>query len=259
MMLDIDARRADFRALHEIGFFLLPTVWDVGSAKHVQKLGFAGFASSNTSLAWALGRDDGYVTRDQVLAHLRQLVNATEIGVNGDFGSGFAADLKELMANVRLAIDTGVAALSVRDTTNTGLYDSQEAIARVQSSHDAIATSGADVLLVACSAGLQIGHASVDDTIGRLAAYSDAGADVLCAPGLSDLAAIRTLVETVAPKAVDVQLTKPGMRAAEFGELGVRRISAGDSFVRASRAGFERITQRLIDFGDLLPESFSGT
>jgi len=243
--------------LHEAGYFLLPTAWDIGTARRLETMGFAGLASSNVSLAWALGREDGQATRDEVLAHLRQLVAATELPVNGDFGSGFAANTKELMENVRLAIDTGVAALSINDAVGTELYDLQEAAAHVQASREAMGGSGADVLLVGRCEGLVLGHTSVDDAIERLVAYSKAGADVLCAPGLSDLAAIAATVEAVAPKAFDVQRTKPGIRAAVLGELGVRRISVGDCFAAAYWSGFERVAQRFIDYGDLLPESLS--
>jgi 2-methylisocitrate lyase-like PEP mutase family enzyme len=259
MILDIEARRAEFHSLHEVGYFLLPTAWDAGSAKRLEMLGFSGFSSSNVSLAWALGREDGRVTRDEVLTHLRQLVDATEIAVNGDFGFGFATGATELMANVQLAIDTGVAALSIRDVVDAELSDLQEAVTRIQASRDAISTTGADVLLVGRSEGFLLGRASVDDTIERLVAYSEAGADVLCAAGVSDMAAIRTIVEFVAPKPVDVELTKPGVRAALLGELGVRRISVGDSFARASWASFGRVAQQFTDFGDLLPERFPAT
>jgi 2-methylisocitrate lyase-like PEP mutase family enzyme len=250
-MLDIAARRADFRALHNEGYFLLPTAWDVSGAKRLEVLGFAGLASSNTSLAWLLGREDGHVTRDEVLKHLRVLVNATELPVNADFGSGFAAKTAELMTNVRLAIDTGVEALTITDAIGNELYSPRHAIARIQASRDAIAASGVEVLLVGRSEGLAIGRAGLNETIGRLVAYADGGADVLCAPGLSQPNAIRTVVEAVAPKAVDVALAKPGMTAVELGNLGVRRISVDDSIAAATRASFERFTQRFIEFGDL--------
>jgi 2-methylisocitrate lyase-like PEP mutase family enzyme len=256
MMLDIAARRADFRTLHEEGYFLLPTAWDLGSAKRLEATGFAAFATSTASLAWALGRDDGQVARDEVLAHLRRLVNATEVAVNADFASGFATDGAELMANVRLAIDTGIAAISINDDLGTELSDLQQAIGRIQVCREAISQSGAGVLLVG-RAKLMIGRATADQTIKRLLAYSRAGADVLCASGFSELVEIKALVETVAPKPVDVQLTRPGIRAAELGELGVRRISVDDSIAEASWACFERAAQHFIDFGDLSQEGFS--
>lgn len=255
-ILDIAARRADFRALHRAGYFLLPTAWDVGSVKRLEAMGFAGFTSSNASLAWKLGRPDGRVARDEVLAHLRVLVNASEMAVNADFDSGFATHATDLMADARLAIDTGIAALSIKDRNRAGIYELEHAAARIRAFRDAIDSSGADVLLVARTEGLLTGHERAEDTIKRLVAYSNAGADVLCASGLSELADIRALVRAVAPKAVDVQLMKPGMRAAQLGELGVRRISVGDFFAEATWGTFQQIAQHFIDFGSLSNRSF---
>lgn len=253
MMLGIAGRRADFRALHKEGYFLLPSAWDSRGARCLEALGFAGLASSNVSLAWTLGRDDGRVTRDEVLAHLRLLVNATETAVDADFGTGFAADAKELAVNVGLAIDTGIAALSIRDGMGRELHDIRHAAIRIQACRDAIAMSGADVLLVGRSDAFLIGHSSVGATIERLVAYSESGADILCAPGLSEPDDIRAVVEAVEPKPVDVRLMKPGMTAAELGELGVRRISVGDYLAEASWASFERMAQQFIDYGSLPP------
>jgi 2-methylisocitrate lyase-like PEP mutase family enzyme len=163
------------------------------------------------------------------------------------------------MANVRLAIDTGVAALSIQDTVGPEFLDLHEAVASIEVSRDATVASGAEVLLVGRSNGFLRGHASVDDTMERLVAYSATGADVLCAAGISDLAIIKAVVEAVAPKPIDVQLANPGIRAAVLGERGVRRISVGDCFAAACWSGFERAAQQFIDFGDLLPESCSTT
>lgn len=255
-MLDIAARRADFHALHEEGYFLLPTAWDLGSARRLEAMGFAGFWTSAVSLAWALGRDDGQVTRDEVLAHLRRLVGATEMAVNADFGFGFAIDAPQLMTNMRLAIDTGVAAVSVTDRRSKDLFDQQQAAARIAACREAIAQSGAEVLLVGRADGLMVGQ-GIDATIERLITYSKAGADVLMALGLSDFDEIRAVVEAVAPKAVDIQLTKPGIRAADLGELGVRRISVDDSLASAAWACFTRSAQHFIDYGDLPAEALA--
>lgn len=254
-MLDIAARRMDFHALHEDGYFLLPTAWDVGSAKRLEGMGFAGFATSIPCLGWTLGRADVQVTRDEVLAGLQQLVDATEIAVEADFGSGFAEDEAGLMANVRLAIDTGIDALSLKDQVAGELDDLEHTIARIRIARQAIDMSGAEVLLVARSEGLLIGQASADDTIERLVACAQAGADVVCAPGLSEPAKITALVKAVAPKAVDIRLMRPGVTAVDLGELGVRRISVGDALAQASWAAFTRTAQQFIDYGDLLPDS----
>jgi 2-methylisocitrate lyase-like PEP mutase family enzyme len=254
MMLDIAAKRADFRALHNQGYFLLPTAWDIGGAKRLEALGYAGFATTNTSLAWKIGRDARDLTRDEVLEHMRQLVNATEIAVNGDFGFGFATDTAELIDNVHMAIDTGVAALSISDRVGKELDRLPQAVARIQVCRHAIDTSGADIVLVARTKGLLAGAASVSSAIERLVALSAAGADVLCLPGLADPAAIRAVVSAVAPKSLDVPLMKPGQTTIELGELGVRRISVGDTFADAVWTSFDRVAEEFIDHGDLAPE-----
>jgi 2-methylisocitrate lyase-like PEP mutase family enzyme len=250
-MLDIAGRRADFHALHTEGYFLLPTASDAPGAKRLEALGFAGFASSNDRLAYVLGKEQGRLTRDEVLGHLRLLVDATELPVNADFGSGFAANMADLITNVRLAIDTGIEALTVNDAADNEFDSPQHAIARIRASRDAIAASGVEVLLVVRSEGLGDGRADLGETIERLVAYANAGADVVCTPGLSQPDAIRAVVRAVAPKAVDIPLMKSGLRAAELGDLGVRRISVGDWFAGAPAASFERLAQRFIEFGDL--------
>jgi 2-methylisocitrate lyase-like PEP mutase family enzyme len=224
MLLDIAARRADFRALHDEGYFLLPTAGDVGGAKRLEALGYAGLATTNASLAGALGRDGGRVTCYKALAHFRQLVNATEIPVNGDFATGFATGPAGLVANVRQAIDTGISALSISDNVDSKLNDFSRAATRIKVCRHAIAMSGQDVLLVARTEGLISGRASVSHTIQRLVEYSKAGADVFCAPGLSDSAAIREIVVAIAPKPLDLQLMEPGLTAMALGQLGVRRL-----------------------------------
>ena len=254
MQVSISARRADFRALHAEGHFLLSTVGNVRRAKHLEWLGFAGLASSNVDLARALGRGDGRVTCEEVLPFLRQLVDATEIAVSADFGAGFSAHPKELSANVRLAIDTGIAGLSITDVEDGVLYPRRQAAEHVHAAREAIDQSNVEVLLVGRTEGLRQGRASLDDIIGRLMAYADAGADMLCAPGLDDADAIRAVIEAVAPKPVEVQLMKPGLRAIELGALGVRRISVGDGLSGNSWGDFERAAQRFIDFGELMPE-----
>ncbi|MBR0684287.1 isocitrate lyase/phosphoenolpyruvate mutase family protein [Bradyrhizobium manausense] len=257
MSLDIEERRADFRALHKEGYFLLPNPWDVGSAKRLQALGFAALASTSAGLAWSLGRDDGQVTRDEVLAHLRVLVNATDLPVNADFEAGFADRPEEVAANVRLAVDTGIAGLSIEDRTGSELYDMPLAVERIRASREAINTSGANVMLVGRSEGFLIGRTSLDATVERLKAYADAGADVLYAPAVSEPAAIKTIVDAVAPKPVNVLLVSPAMKAAELGELGVRRVSVGGFLAHAAWAGFTDAARQFIDTGDLPRASFA--
>lgn len=257
MLFDIAARRADFRALHIEGHFLLPTAWDVGGAKQLEALGYAGLATTIASQAWALGRDPHDLTRDEVLDHMRRLVDATEIAVNADYGFGFASDASELADNVRMAIDTGVAALSICDRIGDELLALPDAVMRIQTCRRAIDVSGADVVFVARTGVVLDGYANLSTAIQRLVALSNAGADVLCLSGRVDLYAIRAVVLAVAPKSLDVQLVQPGVTALELGQLGVRRISVGDTFAEAARGSFERAAEEFIDYGDLAVECVS--
>ena len=257
MLLDIAARRADFRALHSEGYFLLPTAWDVGGAKRLEALGYAGLATTIASQAWSLGRDVRDLTRDEALDHMRRLVDATEIAVNADYGFGFATDAGKLADNVRTAIDTGVAALSICDRIGDKLVPLPQAVARIQACRRAIDISGADVVLVARTDTLLVGGANLSAAIERLVALSNAGADVLCLPGLADLDVIKAVMLAVAPKPLDIQLMKPGITTIELGQLGVRRISVGDTFAEAAWASFERVAEEFIHYVDLAPECCS--
>lgn len=254
MLLDIAARRADFLTLHNAGYFLLPTAWDVGSAKRLESLGYAGFATTIQSFTWTLGRNATEVTRDDALAQMRQLVDATEIAVNADYGSGFATNARELTENVHMAIDTGIAAFSICDRVGEELFSLTQAAAQIQACRNAIDISGTDVLLVARTDVLLAGTANVSAAIERLTALADAGADVLCLPGVADSAAIKVVVAAVTPKPLDIQIIKPGLTAIELGQLGVRRISVGETFAEVAWASFVRATEQLIDHGTLAPE-----
>jgi 2-methylisocitrate lyase-like PEP mutase family enzyme len=203
---DLRFKRDAFRALHKQGCFVLPNPWDVGGIRRLEKLGFKALASTSAGAAWALGRNDGELSRDEVLEHLRLLCAATDLPVNADFEAGFADAPEGVATNVALALGTGVAGLSVEDRTGRALYEQSLAADRIKAAHEAIARSGHDVVLVARSEGYLIGRTELAATIDRLVAYADAGADCLYAPGITDLSAIRTLVSAVAPKPVNVLL-----------------------------------------------------
>lgn len=254
MLLDIAARRSDFRALHAEGYFLLPTAWDIGGAKRIEALGYAGVATTISSLAWTLGRDVKDISRDDVLRHLRQLVGATEIAVNADYGFGFATNPLELIDNVHMAIDTGVAALCIGDHIGDELVPMDAAVSRIEACRCAIESSGADVLLVTRTESLLIGGLNTKAAAARLAAFSSAGADVLVLPGRSDPDVIGAAVNTLAPRALDIPLAAPGITARELGQLGVRRISVGDAFADATWASFDRVAGEFIDYGDVASE-----
>lgn len=256
MAVGLKARRAAFRKLHEEGCFVLPNPWDVGSARRLEKLGFVALASTSSGLAWTFGREDGEVSRDDVLSHLRVLCEATDLPVNADFEAGFADRPEEVAANVRLAVETGVAGLSIEDRTGRVLYEMPLAVERIEASREAIDRTGTGVILVGRSEGFLIGRTDIEATIERLAAYAEAGADCLYAPGIRDPAHIEAVVAAVAPKPVNVLLLGPDMRVEDLAAQGVRRVSVGGCLARAAWAGFDEAARLLRERGALPPQSF---
>jgi 2-methylisocitrate lyase-like PEP mutase family enzyme len=247
----LGTKRTAFRALHNQGCFVLPNPWDVGGIRRLEKLGFKALASTSAGAAWSLGRNDGELSLDEVLAHLRLLCAATDLPLNADFEAGFADGPEGVAANVALALDTGIAGLSIEDRTGHALYEQPLAVDRIKAAYEAIARSGHDVVLVGRSEGYLIGRTELGETIDRLVAYADAGADCLYAPGIADLSAIRTLVSAVAPKPVNVLLIGPDMRVADLAAAGVRRVSVGGTLAAVAWAAFDRAVQMLIDEGTL--------
>ncbi len=235
-MTDAAAKRAAFRALHAQGCFVLPNPWDVGSARLLQHLGFPALASTSSGFAWTTGRPDYGVTRDDVLSHLRLLGAATDLPVNADYQGGFAVEPEAVAANVGLAIDTGIAGVSIEDLREdgAGLYDFAFAVERIRAARAAIDRSGQDVILVARTEGLLGDGFTVAQAIDRLVAFADAGADCLYAPGVQGRDDIAVMVRAVAPKPVNVLMSKPGMTVAELAGLGVRRISIGGALARVA-------------------------
>lgn len=243
-------KRASFRRLHESGCFVIPNPWDAGSAIMLQQLGFKAVASTSAGMAWTIGRPDNGVTRDDVLAHLRALVAAVDVPVNADYENAFADDPDGVAANVALAADTGIAGVSVEDSTGDAaapLYDFDLAVARVAAARAAIDRTGSGMLLTARSEGFIAGRPDLDETIRRLKAFAEAGADCLYAPGIGDDAQITAVVQAVAPKPVNV-LTL-GMPVARLAALGVRRISVGGSLARAAYGEFLRAAREIAGDG----------
>lgn len=251
MSIDTAGKRATFRRLHESGYFILPNPWDIGSARRLAKMGFKALASTSAGAAWALGKDDGEMTLDEVLAHLRQLCDATDLPVNADFEAGFADRPDGVAINVTLAVDTGIAGVSIEDRTGKDLYPLPLAVERIRAARAAIDATGQDVLLVGRTENYVIGRTDVQETIERLIAYSAAGADVLYAPWLTDLDEIRAVVKAVAPKPLNVLLHNPSVRAADLAAAGVRRSSTGARLASAAWAGFERAALSVRDNGHL--------
>ncbi len=236
MSPSIADKRAAFRTLHERGCFVLPNPWDVGSARLLQHLGFPALATTSSGYAWTTGRPDYAVTRDDVLQHLTLLCGAVDLPVNADFESGFASDAEEVAVNVRLALATGIAGLSIEDrkVEGEGLYEKAFAIDRVKAARNAIDESGEDVILVARTEGLLSDAKALTPAIDKLVAFAEAGADCLYAPGVRDKQDIAAMVRAVAPKALNVLAIDPSLSVAELANLGVRRISVGGALARVA-------------------------
>lgn len=233
-----DQKRAAFRTLHRQGCFVLPNPWDMGSARLLAHLGFKALASTSSGFAWTTGRPDYGVTRDDALSHLRLLCAATDLPVNADFQGGFATEPDGVAANVALALETGIAGVSIEDRREdgAGLYDKDLAIARIRAARAAIERSGQDVILVARTEGLLGENFTVSAAIDRLVAFADAGADCLYAPGVQEKPDIAAMVRAVAPKPVNVLMSAPGLTVGELADLGVRRISVGGALARVAWA-----------------------
>ncbi|HEX6628824.1 MAG TPA: isocitrate lyase/phosphoenolpyruvate mutase family protein [Gemmatimonadaceae bacterium] len=229
--------RAAFRQLHTSGCFILPNPWDVGSARLMQHLGFQAVASTSSGFAWSTGRPDYGVSRADVLQHLGSLCNAVDLPVNADFESGFGEDPAGVAESVTLAIDTGVAGLSIEDRdidADEKLYDLNTALERLRAARTAIGRSGQDVILVARTEGLLIDPRAVTPAIDRLVAFAEAGADCLYAPGVVNKEDITAMVRAVAPKPINVLMMRPGLMLSELSDLGVRRISVGGALARVA-------------------------
>lgn len=248
-------RRAAFRALHANGCFALPNPWDVGSALRLAKLGFKALASTSAGAAWSLGKDDGQISRDEVIGHLRMLCAATDLPVNADFENGFSDTAEGVAENVALAIEAGVAGLSIEDWSGSVLYDLPTAVERLKAARRAIDVSGEDIVLVGRAEGYLRGVRDLGQILERLKAYAEAGADCLYAPAVTDPEEIRAIVQAVAPKPVNVLLWGPDMTVDNLAALGVRRVSTGGSLAAAAWAGFDAAAKRLADEGRLQPRS----
>ena len=233
------ARRRAFRALHQQGCFLLPNPWDIGGAVRLAGMGFKALASSSSACAMALGRTDYHITLQESLDHLRLLVGATELPVNADFENGFADEPAGVAENVRKAIATGIAGVSIEDRTNKTLYPDRLAIERIIAARKAIQDSGEDVMLIARTEAYLLGHTDPKPVIARLIQFAEAGADCLYAPGVVEMESIRDIVKAVAPKPVNVLLFGQNMKVAEVAGAGVRRISLGGALAGAAWKAFD--------------------
>lgn len=256
-MPSIADRRRSFRELHRAGCFAIPNPWDVGSAQYLQHLGFVALATTSAGYAFSRGLPDGGVGRDAMLAHITELVHATDLPVNADYENGYADDAEGVAESVRLCVATGVAGLSIEDAADrrdSPLYDVVLAVERIHAAREAIGESG--VLLVGRAEGFLIGRERIDGILKRLRAYADAGADCLYAPGVREPEHIRAIVEAVAPKPVNVLIGGPAgltgsttLTMADAAALGVRRVSVGAALARAAWGGFKRAAETLAENG----------
>lgn len=251
MSISMETKRATFRKLHEEGTLILTNPWDIGGLRRLEALGAKAIATTSAGFSWHLGREDFLATREEVLAHLTQLCSATDLPVNADFQSGFADAPAELAENVKLAVATGIAGLSIEDRTGDTLYSPELSVKRIQACRQAIDETGQDVLLVARCEGLLTGTSDIDEVITRLHAYAEAGADVLFAPGVTDHDHIKAMVEVVAPKPVNVLLLTPLMDINVMVKLGVRRFSTGFALAMSAWAGFEKSVKSVLEQGHL--------
>jgi 2-methylisocitrate lyase-like PEP mutase family enzyme len=249
----IDKRRI-FRELHQSGCFVLPNPWDLGSARTLEGLGFRALATTSAGFAWSLGRMDNRVRLDEAIAHLRAISEGVGVPVNADFEGGFAIAPDGVAVNVAAATGTGIAGISIEDSTGDATHPLLEftlAVERIAAARQAIDESGTDVLLTARSEGFIVGRPDLDETIRRLSAFAEAGADCLYAPGIRTTAEITSVVDAVAPKPVNVLVNSDFTTLADLERLGVRRISVGGALARAAWTGFLRAAKEIADDGSL--------
>jgi 2-methylisocitrate lyase-like PEP mutase family enzyme len=230
-----------FHRLHAEGCFVIPNPWDVGTAVALEQMGFKALATTSSGHAWSLARPDNGVRRDEVLEHLRQIAAAVHVPVNADFEHGFARDAEGVAVNVQLAATTGIAGLSIEDSTGDPgepLFPFDLAVERIRAARRAIDESGTGLLLTGRSEGFVVGRPDLEATIRRLEAYAEAGADCLYAPGIDTAEQVSAVVAAVAPKPVNLLAYAPFVTVAEAADLGVRRISVGGTLARTAWAGF---------------------
>ena len=230
----------------------MPNPWDAGSARLLESMGFPALATTSAGFAWSIGRADNHVTLEEALAHFRAIRAAVKVPVNGDFEGGFAIDADAVGANVAAAVATGIAGVSIEDSTVNGatpLFDFDLSVERIRAARRAIDASGTGVLLTARCETYLVGRPDLHEAIRRLTAYAAAGADCLYAPRVDKLSDIQAIVDAVAPKPVNVLVGSGFTTVAEMTALGVRRISVGGALARAAWAGFLEAAREIANQG----------
>ena len=248
---------AAFRALHASGCFVLPNPWDAGTARYLRHLGFHALATTSAGFGFTRGLPDSVtaIPLEAMLGHVAEMVAATDLPVNADFQNGYARDPEGVAANVARCVQTGVAGLSIEDSSGDAaspLYERSLAIERVRAARAAIDASGTRVVLTArCEAWLVKDPAPARTALDRLVAYAEAGAECLYAPGVRDSVTIAEIVRAVAPRPVNVLVSSPGpeLTLARLTELGVRRISVGSALARVAWGAFMRAARSIQETG----------
>jgi 2-methylisocitrate lyase-like PEP mutase family enzyme len=241
-----------FRTLHQEGCFVMPNPWDAGSAVVLEQMGFEALATTSAGFAWSVGRPDQKVERAEMLEHLREIAGAVDVPVNADFEGGYADDPEGVAESVALAAATGIAGLSIEDSTRHGdepLYPFDLAVERIRAARRAIDENGTGIVLTGRSEGFVAGRPDLDETIRRLQAYAEAGADCLYAPFVDTAEQVSAIVAAVAPKPVNLLVHTPFITVSEAAGLGVRRISVGGSLARVAQAAFAAAAQEIVDDG----------
>ena len=249
----ISQKRAAFRALHQSGCFVLPNPWDAGSASALASLGFKALATTSSGYAWSCARADGQLSRDETLAHMRYMVEASDLPINADFESGFADTPEGVAESVRMAVETGVAGISIEDSTGDAqapLRSLAESVERMRAARAAIDATGGEALLIGRAENFFVGRPDLEDAILRLKAYADAGADCLYAPGIKTREQISAVVAAVAPKPVNVLIGwESDLTLQDLADLGVRRVSVGGALARAAWGGFLNAARLIAEQG----------
>jgi methylisocitrate lyase len=251
-MTEAMARREAFRELHRSGCFVIPNPWDAGSARFLASLGFKALATTSSGFAWSLGRTDNSVALEEALGHMGAIADAVDVPVNTDFEGGFAVDPDGVAANVSRAAATGIAGLSIEDSTHDAadpLFEFDLAVERIRAARAALDADDTGVLLTGRSEGFIVGRPDLAETIRRLVAYAEAGADCLYAPGLLAMSDITAVVQAVAPKPVNVLVGSDFTTVAELADAGVRRISVGGALARSAWGGFIRAATEIAEQG----------
>lgn len=237
----LEDRCQQFHRLHQSGCFVIPNPWNAGTARVLAQLGFPALATTSAGFAWSVGTRDNGVSLREALAHFRVMAAAVDVPVNADFEGGFAITPETLAANVAQAAATGIAGLSVEDSTgdpDAPLFELDLAVERIRAARRAIDESGTPLVLTGRSEGFIVGRPDLQETIRRLTAYAEAGADCLYAPGLRTVPDVAAIVKAVAPKPVNVLAASNFASVPELAAAGMRRISLGGALARSAWTAF---------------------